>query len=67
MIQQLAGRDPLLVLVWIVVFVVAAAIVLWLIRLILRNLPIDATIQNIIVALFGIIALLVFLRWLGLF
>jgi hypothetical protein len=42
-----------------------AAIILWLVRLIVSNLPVSPTIQNVIVAIVGLILLLVFVRQQG--
>jgi phosphate/sulfate permease len=49
----------------ILVFIVVAAIILWLVRLIVSNLPVSPTIQNVIVAIVGLILLLVFVRQQG--
>jgi phosphate/sulfate permease len=52
-------------LISILVFIVVAAIILWLVRLIVSNLPVSPTIQNVIVAIVGLILLLVFVRQQG--
>lgn len=49
----------------ILVFLLIGAIVLWLTRLIVANLPISPTVQNIIIAIVGLILLLVFLQRMG--
>jgi hypothetical protein len=49
----------------ILIFVIIAAIILWLVRLIVSNLPVSPTIQNIIIAIVALILLLVFVRQQG--
>jgi chromate transport protein ChrA len=49
----------------ILIFVIVAAIILWLVRLIVSNLPVSPTIQNVIIAITALILLLVFVRQQG--
>jgi hypothetical protein len=49
----------------ILIFVIIAAIILWLVRLIVSNLPVSPTVQNIIIAIVALVLLLVFVRQQG--
>lgn len=54
--------EPLILfLVSILVFIVIAAIVLWLVRAIVEHLPIPVTARNIVLAVTALILLIIFL------
>jgi len=55
------------ILVSLLIFIIIAAIVLWLVSLIVAQLPIGPTPRGLILALTGILLLLYFVQRFGLF
>jgi len=57
-----AGMEPLLSLI---IFLIIAAIVLWLVQTIAANLPVTPTLRSIILAVAALLLLLIFLQRVG--